>query len=565
MKEIILEKLIRVLSEGRVDDVKKKYPELIDATGESPIIDYFVANDPSGNNKYLDWMAKAMTHKPTISMVGDILGDHEYEERGIWGNTAAFIKMLVEKFHDLTPYLIHTENGVKEGTTDLYQYKFTDSETINYLIFDIDQAEERKKKKEEAEKANKADRIYKDSNWVVVRPKTWEASCKFGAGTKWCTTSKTSSSHFRRETENNFLIYVINKNLPDTDPLYKVAWQIAYKKNYSKLKKIISDPNSELESGLNLWNAEDDNIARFNFANPKGGRFYLNTVPDSIKENITNYIQQQMDEKFADLGFIENPKIQALVEHLGLNQDQADEVELVTDYYGMDVYDYNGNEYGIGDWDDVSSALNGRAFSYIEDVGVAETLVGMNWPGSFITIDDSYRIAYDYVQNRMDETSDEELLDIAKLHDYGSLVEEINILQGMYHDDSDMDDLENELQTGKISREEYLSEVEKLEKEKNEIDEDITKKILYLRRKVFDDLVYEEEQQIFDQPISWLTDMGWWDKRNPKIVQEAIDRGIFSVDIPQMASVMSDSMSIYDLGEYKEVTVGTSVYYIIFM
>jgi len=48
--EIILENL---LTEGRVEDVKKRYPK---PTWGS--IDELVEIDPSGNNKYLDWVSK---------------------------------------------------------------------------------------------------------------------------------------------------------------------------------------------------------------------------------------------------------------------------------------------------------------------------------------------------------------------------------------------------------------------------------------------------------------------------------------------------------------------------
>ena len=53
ISEIIKFELIRgVLSEGRVEDAKAKYPEF------ENLIDFLVQNDPSGNNKYLMWFVK---------------------------------------------------------------------------------------------------------------------------------------------------------------------------------------------------------------------------------------------------------------------------------------------------------------------------------------------------------------------------------------------------------------------------------------------------------------------------------------------------------------------------
>ena len=156
---IILESIRKVLLEGRIDDVKKKFPDV-----DPRVIDYFVQNDPSGNQKYLEWLVKAMTHDPTIQSVEEILDEGRAMMQ--FKTPQEFLMMLVKKFHELLPYLVHTlENGEKEGTTDLYEYKFTDSEMINYLGYDISQAKERKEEKDKEKSAQKnADKIYEDSN-----------------------------------------------------------------------------------------------------------------------------------------------------------------------------------------------------------------------------------------------------------------------------------------------------------------------------------------------------------------------------------------------------------------
>jgi len=85
---IILENIRKVLLENRVGDVKKKYPEV-----EPAIIDYFVKEDPSGNNKYLDWLVKAITHGPTIQSVEDIL-----DATMQFNTPQEFLMTLVKKF-----------------------------------------------------------------------------------------------------------------------------------------------------------------------------------------------------------------------------------------------------------------------------------------------------------------------------------------------------------------------------------------------------------------------------------------------------------------------------------
>lgn len=41
-----------------------------------------------------------------------------------------------------------------------------------------------------------AEKLYEDEQWLVITPHTEEASCYYGSGTKWCTTSKKSENLF---------------------------------------------------------------------------------------------------------------------------------------------------------------------------------------------------------------------------------------------------------------------------------------------------------------------------------------------------------------------------------
>lgn len=52
---------------------------------------------------------------------------------------------------------------------------------------------------------------YDSDEWLIIRPITFEASSKYGAGTKWCTTSENNPDHFFRYSKRGVLIYIINK------------------------------------------------------------------------------------------------------------------------------------------------------------------------------------------------------------------------------------------------------------------------------------------------------------------------------------------------------------------
>ena len=54
-------------------------------------------------------------------------------------------------------------------------------------------------------------KLHDDDTWLILKPLTVEASRKYGAGTKWCTTMKDEPHYFYKYTKNGNLIYCINK------------------------------------------------------------------------------------------------------------------------------------------------------------------------------------------------------------------------------------------------------------------------------------------------------------------------------------------------------------------
>ena len=80
---------------------------------------------------------------------------------------------------------------------------------------------------------------FEDEKWLVVRPLTFQASSKYGATTRWCTTYQKEKQYFEKYWQNGILVYFINKQTG-----YKFA-------GYKAL-------NGDTE--LSFWNAEDNRI-----------------------------------------------------------------------------------------------------------------------------------------------------------------------------------------------------------------------------------------------------------------------------------------------------------------
>ena len=184
-----------ILLEGRVEDVYTKR-----ISGESPGIEkiYYDEIVPGSasinpNHKYLDWITKNWS--PT-----DVEGDeitHNLKE----------ILLAVSKFD--------TQNQ-RLKIKDLNQYKNIDQ------LFDTLQKLGQTARRT-VEISDEVDRIYEDNRFVVVVPKTHKSSCYYGAGTKWCTASKDTDSHFSNYKSSGELYYIIDKTLPTSSPYYKVA------------------------------------------------------------------------------------------------------------------------------------------------------------------------------------------------------------------------------------------------------------------------------------------------------------------------------------------------------
>jgi len=62
-------------------------------------------------------------------------------------------------------------------------------------------------------------KLFENDEFLLVIPLTFEASCKYGAGTKWCTTSKDNDDMFKKHNRMGSLGYVIIKNKELQDKL----------------------------------------------------------------------------------------------------------------------------------------------------------------------------------------------------------------------------------------------------------------------------------------------------------------------------------------------------------
>ena len=363
-----------ILSEGRKEDARTKYPDVPESD-----FNYFVENDPSGNQKYLEWLLKYYFQVNPMVLVEYVIFFHQNQN------------MFIEK--DINR---HTPNSLDREIDDVREKIY------------------QKQKKKQAKKESL--RLYEDDRWLVISPKSWEASCYYGAGTKWCITMKDNPSYWRRYSKNASFFFIMDKTKKQDDPLYKVA--------YRKIGR---------RGKYELWNAPDYEISKSDI-----GQEYFAELPEELKNRVDtqhsiNFPPTEGREEWIEL----DPRAQALVNGL-----DTDIIEDIDDYhYGMKIYLVDGDEhYVVGDNEEMDYALS----SYYDDYSNEDLMEYYDYEGYYLRMDDEDGFIDDDVRSYLDNTSDREKIEEAGLSDKESDLEaEIEEFESRLESEEDEEEIEN--------------------------------------------------------------------------------------------------------------------------
>jgi hypothetical protein len=228
-----------LLKEGRKEDLQKKYSEKFKEYPELLKFVLSISDLTDFNHKYTDFVLKYLHPNSSADEVEDIVE-------------------LVKDFDKYQSQL---------NKKDINQYN-TFSELEGALL-----PFHEKEKEKELEK--QVIKIYEDDKFLVVKPKTEEASCKYGSNTKWCVTSK-GSGHFGRYTAGRQSLYFIINKAKSTN------------KNYSKVAIHFDD-----EGFVRYWDAQDLQMSEreidvFEYAFPD--------MIESIKNDYKEYGRSRTDK-----------------------------------------------------------------------------------------------------------------------------------------------------------------------------------------------------------------------------------------------------------------------------
>jgi len=335
-------KFINLLLEGKKENLIDKYKDEDTFEDATHLLEKLIDGDPSSTKKYSEWMIK--------QMIG--LGDRL--THSIADNVNLFIE-IIENFHktssSITPEDIDyaatlsslvKPDRIKSGPKDIYKY-----DTIWALQAVLNGVRKRKIEVEKETEAKKdVEKIYEDERFLILRPFSHNASCYYGANTKWCTTTKDDTRYFDKYSEEGSLFYIIDKK--SSDNIWgKMALFVRHNGNtevYDQKDSIRSldtliqrfEPLTDIIKKLVKG---DDDYEKLKNAK-SGNRKDLNQVlsADYFYKMDQDYVYFQFDD---------------VADYLSLFVEEVDEYELKDVEYAIDTpYGYDSMYYDAYNFDD---------------------------------------------------------------------------------------------------------------------------------------------------------------------------------------------------------------------
>ena len=340
-----------LLNEGRKETVFNKYKEKIEKERmlnslASPIsfYDLLIDNDfmKQSNFKYLDDVLRLYYDYNDISDKPSEPSPAQTSEVTI----SAMKSELGALVDDLTFFEKHKDKFKRKS---LAEY----DEMIDFY-YDVNDVKKEISKSQEKKIAKSGSQlIYSSDDVLILKPTTYEASCYYGYGTKWCTASRENRNNWDKYSRNGNLYYVFLKRYQNDNRYYKVAIQTKFDDSFEDA--IYWD---SLDDSLNSKEEQLFKMVIPSDALEAAKKDFESTRPDPLKllfSKIKNNSEGQI--RFIDLFKMKINKNEEEIVYLKYSQDFNDPILINED--GQDII-----------WQKCSIVLGGMLFGRLETVEI---------------------------------------------------------------------------------------------------------------------------------------------------------------------------------------------------
>lgn len=515
--------LRHILLEGRKDDFIRRYRKKFSDDEMKRI--FMTSREIATNNKFLGFLGKVV-FSPSID------------------DDLVKAKITLEKF-------IKFQKNLDEKDINKYM-----------TLKDVEDAIRRHENRirREVQSVDGAIKVYEDDRFTVVTPLTYEASCYYGSGSKWCTAAKSSDQHFMSYNRDAKLFYFLDKKASTSDRFYKVAllqkytgkqvyydapdnaftkgWILGtpeFDKIDNIIQKFMNDNYSdEIELFMDKAKAEQE-MRRLAQRDARIRQERLLRQMDEIRTedrwNLDN------DEPLDDLGATANAVFRGLTDEWGVDIQEGEDIyNLVPDtdqflpgemrgfkWLGEDE---NESSYGVGRWEDVYEMAKTRLEETINDIGLFESF-NEDFLYGHLDVDEVARWFEDYFDDYIRDEWEEvfELDDLPHTKEQEERLEKLNQwIEELYVKTRDTDALPH----GSDERGEVYDKIEELEEERDEITDNPEGEPT---EEMFQERVNNYIQDVKDHPRMYLQDYGLMENQDlmrsfidvDSIIEDAID------------------------------------------
>ena len=184
---------LRLLTED-IAAVRKNYPKISDEDFNRIIrLDPTFIEGRDSVGQYGKWLLN-LFNKGKLDNEGharDALSRFEQEKKNVKNKDIGQFKSL----DDIDAYLNDDDNYMNKSHRQ--------------------EVRDRQKARKNADLSSDAEKVYEDFEWSVWIPKTYEASCKLGQGSSWCTATTENDHYYKYYSSQGPLYIILNRHRDD--------------------------------------------------------------------------------------------------------------------------------------------------------------------------------------------------------------------------------------------------------------------------------------------------------------------------------------------------------------